>query len=222
MHVLLVDDHEVLCEMFARHIEQTASQFLTLTSIRVTPLFTLAGAIAAISEDPRPDYVFLDLSLDRESRGAGTLERFQAANPHKIPVAIFTGLPPDDPQSIEIFRKCYFELKAKGILLKGSNAKRMFMGLARLLEGEEWIPSEVLRELSTPLPTSRGISAEDILTPRERDVACCLTEGLRNKEIARKLNIAPEYVGQITSSIYSKLEVRNWTEAANKLLRKSA
>ena len=85
MHVLLVDDHESSpVEMFARHIEQTASEFLTLTSIRVTPLFTLAGAIAAISEDPRPDYVFLDLSLDRESRGAGTLERFQAANPHKF------------------------------------------------------------------------------------------------------------------------------------------
>ena len=97
----------------------------------------------------------------------------------------------------------------------------MFMGLARLLEGEEWIPSEVLRELSTPLPTSREISAEDILTPRERDVACCLTEGLRNKEIARNLNIAPEYVGQITAVFIPSLR-SGIDGAANKLLRKSA
>ncbi|MEE4209336.1 MAG: response regulator [Parvularcula sp.] len=47
------------------------------------------------------------------------------------------------------------------------------------------------------------------LTPRERDVALLLNDGLTNKEVARKLDCSPRTVEIHRSRVLSKLEVRN-------------
>jgi RNA polymerase sigma factor (sigma-70 family) len=47
------------------------------------------------------------------------------------------------------------------------------------------------------------------LTPREKDVALLLNEGLTNKEVARHLDCSPRTVEIHRSRVLSKLEVRN-------------
>jgi DNA-binding NarL/FixJ family response regulator len=52
------------------------------------------------------------------------------------------------------------------------------------------------------------------LTPRERDVLACLTEGKTNRQIAAALNLSVGTVKSHLTSIYGKLGVSNRTEAA--------
>lgn len=60
------------------------------------------------------------------------------------------------------------------------------------------------------------------LTPREQDVLDLLARGLRNKEIAASLRIAPKTVMHHTVAIYRKLGVRSRTEAVAALARAGA
>jgi DNA-binding NarL/FixJ family response regulator len=57
------------------------------------------------------------------------------------------------------------------------------------------------------------------ITPREQEVIEGVTEGLSNKEIARRLSISPRTVNFHLDNLYSKLGVNTRTEAAIFALR---
>jgi DNA-binding CsgD family transcriptional regulator/GAF domain-containing protein len=57
------------------------------------------------------------------------------------------------------------------------------------------------------------------LTPRERDVALLVVDGLTDKEIAAHLSLSRHTVGQYTGQIYRKLAVRSRAELIALLLR---
>lgn len=214
MRILLVDDHQLLCTALSAHIEQLSSE-MSANSVQVTPVFTLAAALQQVQSETPPDIVFLDLDLDPSNHGAATLRNFQSGNGNGVPVVIFTGRSPEDPDSVEVFRECLGVLHARGILLKRADIDSTFVGLKRLLAGEKWWPQEVLMALVTS--PSRKPSNPNLhlgLSKREWDVARCLTRGLQDKQIAIELNISPNYIRQVTSQIYEKLDVSTRTQAA--------
>ena len=61
----------------------------------------------------------------------------------------------------------------------------------------------------------------DGLTAREAEILELLTEGLSNKEIAQKIDIAAGTVRNHLANIFKKLHVRCRTEAAVKYGRKN-
>lgn len=212
MRILIVDDHPILCDAFKNHLERVGPQ-VSDTSLIVTSVLNFDDAIRAIEVvDNRPDLVFLDLNLDGEHRGAGTLERFQERNSHRVPVVIFTGLSLSDPGTTEILRRCINELGAQTVLSKGTDLNTMFIGLPRILAFERWLSNELFTALLATRNTTTTENALD-LTPRQWDVARLLTRGQRNKEIARQLNLSPGNVQQITGAIYKRLGVHSRLEA---------
>lgn len=60
-------------------------------------------------------------------------------------------------------------------------------------------------------------NALDILTPREREIACYISEGKSYKEIAELLFISQNTVRNHVNHIYKKLEVKNKVELTNRL-----
>jgi len=60
-----------------------------------------------------------------------------------------------------------------------------------------------------------GVNIESPLTTREKEILEYLSEGLQYKEIAGKLHISFETVKSHVTNIYSKLKVKNRTEAIN-------
>ena len=213
MQILLVDDHQWLCRALARDLEQEATR-LTSGPVAVRPIFTLTDAINAINADQRPDYVFLDLGLEDDNRGATTLRRFQQSNPFAVPVAIFTALEPAEGNNVEVLRLCLGELRARGVILKGTDIDRTFVGLGRLLSGEQWMPEEVFTALVTTAPRPQPSKYHLGLSPREWDVARCLKRGLQDKQIASELKLSPLYVRQVVGQILNKLNVGTRTQAA--------
>ena len=57
--------------------------------------------------------------------------------------------------------------------------------------------------------TLRRLTAFDLLTTREREVARELAIGKSAKEVARQLGLAPATIRNQTQSIYQKLQVDN-------------
>jgi DNA-binding NarL/FixJ family response regulator len=214
MRVLLIDDDQFICAAIAGYIERMASK-ITKQPIAMTPAFTLAEGIAAVSAPDHPDRVFLDLTLRGESCGIETLERFQRGNCYNVPVTIFTGLSLEQgDDALETLRKC-FVLGAKGILLKTADLDSMFRGLGRILvDGDFWAPEPVLRALATTPPSPAESLDRHGLTPREWQIAKAITRGLQNKEIGQELGISYQHVAQVTKQIFHKLRVRNRTQAA--------
>jgi DNA-binding CsgD family transcriptional regulator len=58
------------------------------------------------------------------------------------------------------------------------------------------------------------------LTPREREVALLVAEGLTNAELARRLYISPKTAAVHVSSILHKLGVNSRTEVSAALSRR--
>jgi two-component system, NarL family, nitrate/nitrite response regulator NarL len=219
MRVLIIDDHPIICDGLAKHIEEVGSQ-VSASPISVTSALTLAEGITAVSADVgKPDLVFLDLNLDEKNKSVTTLERFQEANRHQVPVVVYTGLSLSEDGSVEIFRRCLNELGALTVLMKGTSLDTMLIGLPRILALEKWLSSELIEALiaAPPSPTGAPPAAPLGLSPRQWDVARGLARGLRNKEIARELNISPGNVQQITGAIYKRLGVHSRLEAAVRL-----
>jgi len=59
----------------------------------------------------------------------------------------------------------------------------------------------------------------DGLTQREREVALLVADGLRSREVAERLTIAPQTVKSHLKTIFDKLGVRNRVELARRLVQ---
>lgn len=211
MQILVVDDHQILGVALCEHLERNASQ--DLGEIKASPAFTFDEAVSKLNGDVR--LVLLDLDLDNTHNGITTLQKFQEHNTGKVPVAIFTGKMPDDYQTIEMLRECITKYDAIGVLLKKTDINRIFVGLKRILEGELWVPQEILMALATNVPKSKTPDVQTYnLTPKEWEIARCLTQGLPDKAIANQLGNTAGTIRQMMHTIYGKLGVQGRTQAA--------
>jgi DNA-binding CsgD family transcriptional regulator len=67
----------------------------------------------------------------------------------------------------------------------------------------------------TPADGRRAVSGTAALTPREREVALLVADGLTNAELARRLYISPKTAAIHVSNILHKLGVPSRTEVAD-------
>src|SRR5574342_355754 len=85
--------------------------------------------------------------------------------------------------------------------------------LRGLAEGAQTGPPGVRRALLIEEAGSDG------LTQREREVAILVADGLRSREVADRLAIAPQTVKSHLKTIFDKLGVRNRVELSRRLRR---
>jgi two-component system nitrate/nitrite response regulator NarL len=99
----------------------------------------------------------------------------------------------------------------------------MLVGLPRILAFERWLSNELINAwIATPPPENSGSAGSSLgLTPRQWDVARGLARGLRNKEIAKELDISPGNVQQITGAIYKRLGVHSRLQVSIRLSERS-
>lgn len=99
---------------------------------------------------------------------------------------------------------------AAGFLLKDTEPARLRELLHRALEGETVLsPGIIPRVVSASLaarPDAHALNRLEVLTPREREIAELIGDGLANAEIARKLHLAVPTVKAHITAIHFKLE----------------
>ncbi len=98
-----------------------------------------------------------------------------------------------------------FDLGISGVLSNRSTPDALLAALRRIARGELYFPD---------LYCTPGELAGSSLTPRERQLAALVAQGLKNKEIATALNLQEGTVKVYLSRIYRRLRVADRFELA--------
>lgn len=112
-----------------------------------------------------------------------------------------------------------FMAGAQGYIVKSIRSKSLITALRLAAQGERVMPSDLVDVLDyRSAPKAQSASNSEVnaanLSPRERDVLCCLMAGYPNKTIARQLDVCEATIKVHVKAILRKLKVRNRTQAA--------
>ena len=110
---------------------------------------------------------------------------------------------------------------ASGYMLKRTPTAELLAAIKQVNQGGSPMTAHIARKVVQSFqkaPASPELTED--LSPREREVLDCLSQGFLYKEIAEKLGISYETVHTYIRRIYEKLQVRTRTEAVAKFLRR--
>lgn len=170
-------------------------------------------AVAAIRR-ARPDVVLLDVRMPKKS-GLDVLRELHGAG--DLPPTILLTTFDDDEALLEGVKA-----GARGYLLKDVSLEQLTDAIRAVARGgtviRPAVTERVLRGLEHVRRDFDALSPPDPLTKREVEVLRLMAGGYSNREIAEALGTAEGTVKNHTSSILSKLGVRDRTRAVLKAL----
>ena len=203
--VSIVEDNEQLRNTLARVLNR-ADGFKCLSHYG-----TAEDAIKELHK-VRPEIVLMDINLPGIN-GVECVRQLKQLIP-ELQVIMLTVYEDTD----NIFSA--LQAGANGYLLKRTKSAELLEAILEVHRGGSPMTTHIARKVTQSFqkPAAAAGPAED-LSPREREVLDCLSQGLIYKEIAEKLGISYETVHTYIRRIYEKLQVRTRTEAVAKFLR---
>jgi two-component system nitrate/nitrite response regulator NarL len=155
-----------------------------------------------------PDIAILDISLP----GLTGLEILSIANSESLSsrLVFFTASVEDCGLGMSAAAGAY------GVIPKDVALEILVRSLRRIADGQRLLPLPS-SDGAAPLERANIAIAENVLTvmtDRERQIMSLVSEGLSNKEIGRRLNIADGTIKVHLHHIYQKLEISNRTALA--------
>ena len=202
IRVLIVDDNAIFRQGM-QHL------FASVPDFEVTAVAGdgAGGVDAALAH--QVDVVLMDLAMPGGIGGLEATRKLAAAAPH-IGIVVMTMLE-DDDAVVQALRA-----GARGYLVKGARQNEILDVVRGVHAGRAVIGASVARQLSTLV--TGGAPAEPFpdLTARERDVLAALTAGASTAQVAGRLGLSDKTVRNHVSSILTKLEVPDRTQAVLK------
>ncbi|SMQ73928.1 two component transcriptional regulator, LuxR family [Plantibacter sp. VKM Ac-1784] len=188
LRLVLVDDHAVV-RAGLRLILQTQPDLEI-----VGEASSGENAVPLVAE-VQPDLVVVDLAMGDGIGGIETTRRLRALSPAPQ-VLIFTTYDTD----ADIVRAV--DAGAVGYVLKTSSPEEIFRAVRTAAMGQSALSTQVASRLMHHLQ-----HRQEALTPREAEILELLTDGLGNRELARRLFISETTVKTHLAHIYTKLGV---------------
>ncbi|TNC86299.1 MAG: DNA-binding response regulator [Alcanivorax sp.] len=193
--VLLVDDHPIVTEALAAGLRT----FCVFEVIDVDT--SLGGAISRLTDDGRYDLVMLDLNLT-DTSGTDTLLGLREQFPD-IPVIIFSG--ECDPRTIQ----SAFENGARGYISKKSSIEEILSAIRTVLSGRCFIPQQLIKTQDQQPIVEFDSNPVNQLSQRQIQVLHYLLQGMPNKIIAHRLNMAEGTVKAHLNTVYRVFNANN-------------
>lgn len=200
--VAIIDDNRLVREALASMLER-------LADMRV---FAAAEADATVLADANPDVLLLDVGLrDQDSlRVAGALMK-------DIPDAkiIVMDLIPVNEEIME-----FVNLGVCGFVLKDASFDEFVHTIRSVANGDKVLPPRMTESLFSQIVQEGTMRRDDQLlddvrlTRREGEVIELIGEGLSNKEIALRLNIATHTVKSHVRNVMEKLALHTRLQIA--------
>jgi DNA-binding NarL/FixJ family response regulator len=168
-------------------------------------------AIASLQQSQLPDVILLDVRMPVMDGVATTIE-LKKHYP-EIKILILTTFDDDEYISQAM------NYGAKGYLLKDSPPEDLAMAIRAVSRGNTHLGPglfEKVLQRSPEMITSTSVMPSRLaeLSPREKEVLNLIATGANNREIATKLYISSKTVKNHITSILSKLNLRDRTQAA--------
>jgi DNA-binding NarL/FixJ family response regulator len=207
IRVVLVDDHTLM--------RQGVRGLLDLTEdLQVVGEASDGDEALQVIRWLRPDVVLLDVRMPKRS-GVEVLKDLQLSR--SLPPTILLTTFDDDAALLEGMRA-----GARGFLLKDVSFEALTDAIRRVAAGESLIrpavSERVLRGIERLGLPFESLEVPDRLTRRELEVLRLVAGGFSNREIADTLAMSEGTVKNHTSSILSKLGVRDRTRAVLRAL----
>lgn len=207
--IIIVDDHPIFRKGLSLSLNETG-RFVICGEGE-----TAADALS-LYEEHKPDVVLLDLSMP--GGGHAALTTILAIDPGARILVLTASEEGEDVRQA-------LKSGARGYLLKGVGSQLLVEIIDNVARGEGYVsPGLAARVLSQPMPTPATTGTDGVvslreaalerLTVREEEILRLVALGLSNKEIARKTQLQEKTVKHHMTRIFSKLNVRNRTEAA--------
>jgi DNA-binding NarL/FixJ family response regulator len=216
IRIHIVDDHEIFQSGLMKIIDLAGGMEVTGRSSNGL------DAVQSIRRN-RPDVVLMDVNLPDINGVQLTRQLSQEHSPSKF---ILITAHHDPTQTLYAMRSGAHGYCGKDIspvdLIKLIEA---VMRGDYMVDGEtftpeqfgEWLEAQMSAMSRNARETSTGHFVP--LSPRELEILTCLTMGMSNKEIAAHLNISQQTVKNHMTSIMTKLNVSDRTQAALTALR---
>lgn len=205
--VLMVDDHALFRDGMRYVLQQLADE------VEVIDSGNFADGMQQAANNPDLDLALLDLHMPG-SEGVRSILAFHQSNP-SIPLVVVSGS--DQREDIERV----MEYGAMGFISKMSSSKIMLAALRMVMDGGVYLPPQLLQQamigLDQGVVTDRRSDRanKNGLTARQMQTLQYLAEGLSNKEISNKMNLAEGTVKIHTAAVYQALRVSSRLEAVN-------
>lgn len=204
---LIVDDHPIITDGLS-----TALIVMRVFDA-VDKEHSLASAVHRLQGARPYDLVMLDLHLG-DAHGLEAMQLVRERCPD-MPVVIFSG----DDSSATVAEA--FEYGVQGYISKNSSMSVVINAIHIVLGGGIYIPPQAVRMLGFAPQAAAGTAGArpgrmPELSPRQREVLACALQGLTNKLIGQRLDMAAGTVKAHLNTVYRLFEV---TSRAQLILR---
>jgi DNA-binding NarL/FixJ family response regulator len=201
--VLLVDDHALFRDGIA--------SLLAAWGHDVVAHAANGEEALALVETQRPELVLLDVRMPVLG-GVETARRIKAAHP-EVSIVMLTVSEDED----DLFRA--IEAGAQGYLLKDLEAPQLRIMLDAVQRGEAAMTAATAARILKRFVHHGEKARSDALTDRELQVLRLVTTGLRNREIATRLEISENTVKYHLKNILEKLHAQTRAELVGRAMR---
>jgi DNA-binding NarL/FixJ family response regulator len=197
IRVLLVCDHGIVSAGLRLLIENEIG-------FKVVGIAGSRSEALALASRQQPDVIVLDVDLGCDERLALLPELREAAKNARV--LILTRV-----RNVDIHRRAV-RLGANGIVLKERASEVFIKAIHKIYEGEVWLDGSTVRNALEEMTRASNEGDSETpktatLTKREREIIALVAEGLRNKEIGKRLFISDTTVTHHLTSIFWKLGV---------------
>jgi DNA-binding NarL/FixJ family response regulator/signal transduction histidine kinase len=203
IRILVVDDHAVTRAGMRRLLESY-------------PDFEVVGEAAdglealAEAQDLGPQVILMDMRMPGMN-GLEALRQLRASNPD-LRVLMLSAYEQDEDVLESL------KAGASGYVLKDIAPDELAQAIRAVAQGETLLAPGLTGKLVDRLGRPPPADPSSMLTAREYEVLRALASGLRNKEIARKLQVSERTVTFHLAHVYQKLGVASRTEALSRAL----
>lgn len=139
------------------------------------------------------------------------VSEFLRQNPKLRVVVVTPG--PDEELTLELFRR-----GTHGIVSREVEPELMVDCLRKVVAGETWLDQQaihwVMEAYRNQNSRSSGARPKVQLTPKETLIVSCVTQGMKNKEIALRVGTTEQVVKNYLRKVYDKLGVADRLELA--------
>lgn len=206
IRVLVVDDQNVVREGFVAILSFQSD-------IEVVGQAEDGIQALKLVKTTQPDVILLDLVMPRQD-GLTTIPMIKEIAP-EAHILVLTSF----AEGERVFQA--IKTGATGYLLKDATREQLLQAIRDVAHGQASLhPSialKVIREITHP---EKLLYTADPLTPRELETLRLIARGLTNQEIGMELHVHERTIAKKVSSILSKLQLANRTQAALYALRK--
>jgi DNA-binding NarL/FixJ family response regulator len=119
----------------------------------------------------------------------------------------------DKDQTVELYRR-----GVRGIISRSTSPDLLVRCVRRIASGETWIDNYAVKWLLEDYRGQEAVLAsqrtQPRLSPKETAIITCITQGMRNKEIAFQMGTSEQVIKNYLRKIYDKLGVADRLELA--------